>query len=453
MPDESDTRIDFFSSIPDEYGGTAVMDAPATPTKQEPAPVVTDEPKELEIKKPNPAASPDDLLAPKKEGGEKSPAQYAKERREAKEQKRELIAKAPVLEEENARLKSDYEAAQARLAELEARNIESVVPKEEAETLRARAEAAEKRYIASNGPSFDPYQDEEVVRHARAVEDALKANLPKFTRKADGSSARINLDVLRKTPERKQAMDQAVAHYAHALNTGDDAGLDKAVMLMNTALGGLDIEDDDVRTHVETALSAAAEPFTKGLDRFKHVQENAVGYATQRRAEQIRVTESRLLQPLQFDPTAVDEALESDPSHPWANFGKLINEMPDEFRKEITDELRQDALVVGAMRYTPPPLPSNATAQQIAEHEAIVRSSEERAGRAAQYLAVGRAMIDGGVLAHLRSQVAEMQERLNETAGSTAVPRSSGGSGGATEQKPNNGGVWDSISSNYGSSR
>jgi hypothetical protein len=450
---EETNALDFFSAIPSDYGGTATMEPPARESLKPPAsePLKADS-SMTDAPKATPGTSPEDLLAPVKEGAEKPAKQYAQERREAKERKRELLEKAPVLEEENAKLKADYEAAQRRLQELEVltgkEREDQAITKEDIETLRTRAESAEKRYIAAHGPDFDPYQDEEVVRHARLVEDALKANLPKLSRKADGTSARINLEILRKEPQRKNAMDTAVAQYAMALESGDERGLDKAVMLMSTALGGLDIEDDDVRVQVETALSSAAEPFVKGLQRFRHVQENSVSYSRQRRAEQIQATEARLLQPLRFDAEAVDAALEKEPGHPWANFGKLVNELPDEVRETVVKELRQDALVVGAMRYTPPPLPSTATAQELGEHEAIVRASEERAARAAQYLAVGRAMIDGGLLAHMRAQVAEMKERLEDEAGSTTLPRPNGG-GGEKKASGSANTIWDAIPSSY----
>lgn len=458
MSEETDAKS-FFENVPSTYGATsaAVMDAPEPKPKVEenpvtPAPVApapTD-------KKPDPAESKgagfDDLLSKEGDGQpKKTPAQYAEERRRAKAERNAAVEKAPVLEEENRKLKADYEAAQARLRELEALSSkerqEQSITNEDVETLRTRAEMAEKRYIAAHGPDFDPLQDEEVIRQTRLVEDALKANLPKFSVKADGTNARINLDLLRREPERKNAMDTAVAQYAMALNAGDDQGLDKAVMLMGTALGGLDLEENDVRIQIETALSAAAEPFVKGMQRFKHVQENAVNFARQRRAEQIQQTEERLLQPLRFDPAAVDSMLEKEPAHPWANFGKLVNELPDDVREKIEADLSQDALVLGAMRYSPPPLAPNATAQEIAEHEAIVRASNERVTRAAHYLTAGRLIMDGGVLAHLRAQVVEMQERLEELGASATVPRPGGGGGETPKTK--SAGAWDAISSSY----
>ena len=457
MPEEIDTKS-FFDAVPSTYGGAAVLDAPDPKPKveekpnPEPAPVAP-----VTEKKPvapeEKSAGLDDLLS--KDGGDGQPkktaAQYAEERRQAKAKQREAIEKFPTIEEENKRLKADYDAAQARLQELEALSSQErkdqMISQEDVETLRARAETAEKRYIAAHGPDFDPYQDAEVVRHAKEVEDALRANLPKFSMRRNGERARLNIDVIRKqSPERKAAMDQAVAQYAIASENADEAGLDKAVVLMGTALGDIDIDDDEVRSAVETALSAAAEPFAKGITRFRHVQENAVTFARERRAQAAKAAEERLLQPLRLDSEAIAATLEKDPSHPWANFGALVDEMPDEFRSSIEASLRQDSTVLGALRFTPPPLAANATAQEIADHEAFSQAADARIAEAARYIAVGRVMIQGGLLAHLRAQVAGVQERLESESESTAIPRR-GSAGGETPKGA--GGAWDAIPSNY----
>lgn len=456
MSEEIDTKS-FFESVPSNYGGAAVIETPEpkpkveekpNPTPAPVAPVTEKKPDAPEEKTPG----IDELLS--KDGGDGQPkktaAQYAEERRQAKAKQREAVEKLPTLEEENRQLKAEREAAQARLQELEALSSqerqEQMVSREDVETLRTRAETAEKRYIAAHGPDFDPYQDPEVVRHAKEVEDSLRANLPKFAMKTDGQQVRINLDVIRKqSPERKAAMDQAVAQYAVASDQGDEAGLDKAVSLMGVALGGLDIEDVDVRTSLETALAAASEPFAKGITRFRHVQENAVDFARQRRAQAAKVAEDRLFKPLRLDPEAIAATLESNPSHPWANFGALVEEMPEQFRAQIETSLRQDSSILGALRFTPPPLAPNATAQEIADHEAFSRAADARVAEIAQEITVGRAMIKGGLLAHLRAQVAGVQERLESESESTAIPRRGGGG----EPVAKGGGAWDAIPSNY----
>lgn len=440
----ADEALNIFSQIPDTYGGTAVAEPPVKAAPEEAAPAAEE------------STSTPDLLKPtqseENKPVEKTPAQYAAERREAKAKRNELLEKAPVLEEENARLKAQFESSQKRLAELEAMTAaereESAVTEDDIETLKSRVKIAEERYIAANAPSFDPYQDEEVKRYATAVDDALRANLPKFATTLDGQKTRINLDVIRKTqPERKAAMDQAVMQYAMAAESGDTAGLDKAVMLMGTALGNLDMDDDDVKVSLDAALSAAADPFYKGLHRFKHVQENAANIIQERRAEEIKQTEARLMAPLRLDPAMVDKVLEDDPSHAWGNFGKLLSDMPDDFRSKLEEEVRLDSSVLGSMKFMPPPLAPGANSDAIAKHEALVRSGQQRAIEAAQYLAVGRAMIDGGLLAHLRAKALEAQERMEEGAASTSIPNR-GGKANNDTTKTN--GVWDSIPSSYG---
>lgn len=440
----ADEAINIFSQIPDTYGGTAVMDPPVKAAPEESA-APTEE-----------STSTPDLLkstqADENKPVEKTPAQYAAERREAKAKRNELLEKAPVLEEENARLKAQFESSQKRLAELEemttAERNEAAVTEDDIETLKSRVKIAEDRYISANAPSFDPYQDEEVKRYATAVDDALRANLPKFAATLDGQKTRINLDVIRKTqPERKAAMDQAVMQYAMAAESGDTAGLDKAVMLMGTALGNLDMYDDDVKVSLDAALSAAADPFYKGMHRFKHVQENAVNIIQERRAEEIKQTEARLMAPLRLDPAMVDKVLEEDPSHAWGNFGKLLADMPDDFRSKLEEEVRLDSSVLGSMKFMPPPLAPGANSEAIAKHEALVRSGQQRAVEAAQYLAVGRAMIDGGLLAHLRAKALEAQERMEEGAASTTIPNRGGKTSNDTTKTL---GIWDNIPSNYG---
>jgi hypothetical protein len=444
----ADEAINIFSQIPDTYGGTAVMDPPVKAAPEEPAAPAAEE-----------STPAPDLLKPtqseENKPVEKTPAQYAAERREAKAKRNELLEKAPVLEEENARLKAQFESSQKRLAELEAMSTaernEAAVTEDDIETLKSRVKIAEGRYISANAPSFDPYQDEEVKRYATAVDDALRANLPKFAATLDGQKTRINLDVIRKTqPERKAAMDQAVMQYAMAAESGDTAGLDKAVMLMGTALGNLDMDDDDVKVSLDAALSAAADPFYKGMHRFKHVQENAVNIIQERRAEEIKQTEARLMAPLRLDPAMVDKVLEEDPSHAWGNFGKLLADMPDDFRSKLEEEVRLDSSVLGSMKFMPPPLAPGANSDDIAKHEALVMSGQQRAVEAAQYLAVGRAMIDGGLLAHLRAKALEAQERMEEGAASTTIPNR-GGKTSNESSKTN--GMWDNVPSSYGGGR
>lgn len=461
MPDPIDPKS-FFDSVPGNYEPSVQTLEPPAPAKSaaevkpDPEPPATPA---ADPKKPSTETTGDleDLLGddPKPGGTEKqkTPADFARERREAKEKKREILEKAPLLEEENRKLKADYEAAKARLDELESltakERTEQAVSNEDIETLRARAEAAERRYIQANGPDFDPYQDAEVLRHAGAVEDALRANLPKFALKGDGTRARVNIDLIRKnSPERKAAMDQAVAQYAMASEAADEAGMDKAVILMGTALGGIDIEDEEIRSSVETALAAATEPFAKGIARFRHVKENAVQFARERRAEQARVAESRLLAPFRLAPEAVEETLAKNPSHPWANFGALIQEMPEEFRGQVEESLRRDSSILGALRFTPPPLAPNASAEEIANHEAIVQAADKTLSETARYIAVGRAMIEGGLLVHLRSAVLEAKERLETESESQSIPRR--GVTPAGDGKTEKSSMWEAIPSSYG---
>jgi hypothetical protein len=446
-PEESTTGT-IFDTIPDTYGGgTAVLERP--PVKEAPK-----EPEKREAA--DPAA---DLLAakPKVEGEEKkpvekTPAQFAKERREAKEQRRELLDKAPKLEEENRTLKEQFEQSQKRLAELEAMTSkerdEAAVTEDDIETWKTRAEAAEKRYIAANSPQFSPYEDEEVRRHAAAIDDALRTNLPRFAMDAHGKNIRLDLNLLRKDPARKGAMDTAVKDYALASEAGDATGMDRAIVVLGTALGNLDLEDDAVKIALDSALSAASDPFYKGIARFKEVQTNAATIVQQRRAQQIRETEAKLLAPFRLDPKMVDEALEADPSHPWGNFGALLRDMPEEFRAMAEIEVQRDAAVLGAMTFNPPPLAPGATTEDIAKHEAIVRAGSARAVEAARYLAVGRVMLDGGVLAHLRAQAAEAKARLEEVGETLSIPNR----GGAVTKKDEKGagGIWDEVPSTYG---
>lgn len=442
-----------FDDVPDGYGAAAaVAEPPAKPDAPEPTVGAGAE---------KPVTQPDDLLTPRAKEGEgtpaasgdpkpeKTPAEYARERREAKQKRNEILEKAPKLEEENALLKT-------RIAELETLTKqgekERGVVTEDIETLREqariadeRAKAAEKRYIASAAPQVNPYEDEEVQRHMSAVQTALRTNIPRFAMNREGAKVRIDLGLVQKDPARKSAIDTAIKDYAIASEAADTQAMDRAVLVLGTALGNIDIEDDDIREQLDTALAAASEPFHAGLMRYKAVQENAVSIAAQRRAEQVRATEARLLAPLHLDPASVDATLEEDPGHPWANFAVLVREMPEEFRKEVEEETRRDALVLGALQFVPPPLAQNATQKEIDEHEALTRASNTRALEAARYVAVGRALLDGGILAHMRAEVIAAKQRLEETGESLTIPsRDSEGSKGKEKSDP-----WGDVPDNY----
>lgn len=447
---DPDQTTSFFDQIPDTYGGdpVAVAEPPANPSKP------SDESPEVEEKSSTP-----DLLAPKKGEGDdaeseapkKTAAQYAAERREAKAKRNELLEKAPALEEENRALREKFEASQKKLADLESlasKDREEVATAaEDIETLKARVKTAEERYIASHAPKIDPHHDEEVQRHMSEIEGALRANLPRMANDAKGERVRLDINLARKDPARRGAIDAAVKDYALAAASSDATAMDRAVIVLGSALGNLDLEDDGLRDSLDAALAAASEPFQKGVARFRYVQENAAAMAQQRRVHAIAETEARLMQPLRLDPKAIDDALEADPSHPWANFGKLISEMPDEFRAAVEEEVRRDAAVLGAMAFQPPPLASNATAADIERHEALTRASSARAIEAAQYLAVGRAVMDGGILAHLRAEVASAKSRLDEVGESLSIPNRGGSHKDDTKTTP---GIWDAVPSNYG---
>lgn len=445
---DSEKTVFSFDDIPDGYGaGAAVMEPPVKKPDPEP-PVVADPPK---------VEKPDDLLAPRPKDGEgapvekpeKTPAQYAAERREAKAKRNELLEKAPKLEEENSTLRS-------RIAELEALTQKSEEERgavtEDIETLREqariadeRAKAAEQRYIAAAAPQVNPYEDEEVQRHMSAVQTALTSNLPRLATNREGTKVRIDLNLVQKDPARKGAIDTAIKDYTLASESGDTTAMDRAVVILGTALGNLDVEDDEVREKLDSALAAASQPFAAGLMRYKAVQENAVQIATQRRANQIRETEARLLAPLMLDSAAVDEALEKDPDHPWANFSVLFREMPEDFRKSVEAETRRDAMVLGALQFIPPPLPANATQKEIGEHETLVRASNARAMEAARYVAVGRAVLDGGILAHMRAETLAAKQRLEEIGESLTIP-----SGGADSSKgKEKSDPWGDVPDNY----
>ncbi len=450
MDNDATPATSIFDQISSDYGGVATMEPPA----EREAAQATGDPKPETKSKAESNPAPDDLLAPKedgKKGDEKTPAQYAAERRERKERQRDLAGRAEEIERENLTLKQQYEEAQSKLKEFEElvgdKSRQTAAEEAEVSLLRERVKAAESRYVAAHAPQINPYDDDDVRRYATAVEDALQTNIPRFALDRKGAKQRIDMNVVRKSPERKAAMDQAVREYAVASETGDAEAMDRAVLLLGSALGDIDTDDDDVREKLDTALSKASDPFFKGVKRFKEVTENAATLAQNRRVEHIRETEAKLLAPLRFEASRVEEMLEKDPGHAWANFGALVQAVPEEVRDAVEEEILKDASVLGAMRYEAPPLPRDATSEMIENHEAVVRANSARALQAAQYLAVGRMMIDGGLLAHLRAKATEAEKRAEEAAGSVAIPHR----GGSSDKKPDKGpgGLWDSIPSTY----
>lgn len=448
--DSKQQPASIFDEIPSDFVPLAKVPEQVEIEKQRAAQVEEEDKPEVDAAEDKPEEDGlSDLLAPKKDAGEpkKKPADYARERRESKRQKQELLQKAPLLEAENKTLKQQLDELRAKIDE---REQSTALESDEVKALRQQLDQERKRYVAAYAPIVDPNEDEDVKKYAELVEDSLKSHIPRFAHTRNGDKKRLDLNLIQAEPERKVAVTHAIHQYAMGLQSANEADMNKAIELMGAALGDLDMDDDDLREKIDIALSKAAPNLIKWIQKFNEVKSRSYEIAVQRRAQQIAQAEEALIAPLLIDQEAADEVLEKQPEHPWANFGKVLEDVDDDLYGKIEDEVRRDAAVLGAMQFMPPPIPQNATPEQIAEHNQLVQAGQKRAMEAARYLAVGRMMIDGGLLAKLRSKFVEYEKRKEEIAGSVSVPSPGGGNG----SRPSGGkGVWDEIPSNYAPTR
>lgn len=433
-----------FSVIPDGFGGLET--AVAEPDKTEHEEI---DPTEDSRRESSPVESTDDLLqggdrkerseeGVEKRQPEKTPAQYAEERRQAKAEKERILSEYPELVKKKEELERRFTESQSEIEQLRAITEEvegkDLIEQDTLESLRKENEMLRHQYSDQFSPGIATNTDEEYLTHKAAETSSLKSNIPRWLPGADGSKRQVNFEAVMKDPQRKGAVDAAVQTYAISAEENDSKGMSKAVTLLGSAIGGLDMDDEDTVQALDTALYAAAEPFAKAVRREQFLKERAYEIAEANRIQAIQQTAQTLKAPLHFDREALSKKLEEDPGHGWANFGVLINEMPEEFRDAVANQLERDAAVMGSLRFVPPPVPKGADAATIQKHQALIAASQKHVMSAAQYLAVGRAMIDGGMLAHLRAKVAEAEARFEEEAASRSIPsRESGRSGGGDE--------------------
>jgi hypothetical protein len=375
----------------------------------------------------------------------KTPEQFAKERREQKQQRvdegqlqtqfAQATAKLVEVEAERDQLKVDRD----RLAQ-EKENFERLAQTKEGEVTQLKQTWAD-----SNRVTYDPGSDDEVRNLDAQMKRVMQEKLPITVPGQDDGNGqpipeRVFAEAILSAPEEQERLHGVLAHYGQARYARNNAAIDTAVNMMAQILGanvkmeGADPAQwktlkrgDATFNQIETAMAAALPHFQGKIQRLQTITKEGPKFAVEafgKRADSIRST---LATGIFLPQTEIQRRLQSDPHDPIALFAAIAAQAPD-LRTEAEARLGRFAnsfATVSDQLYVPT-LRGN-TPQDIEAHMQEVHGHRTELAKIMQYAVVGAN--SGKIIAQL---IAE-RDAAEERAGKAAIaenPGSSSRSGG-----------------------
>lgn len=450
----ADAIVEPIGEIKINVPGVAPIDAPQPQPAPDPKPAapvvsnpladkpVTGEPQE-------PIAKPQIDTDITGEKPTKSPAQFAEERRKAKEEKLKKDLGVPELQQTVESTKAELLKLEMELRDTRLEKDRLAKEREEFEavaaTRKAEIDKSQEVYFDTYKAAVNPHEDPEFVETSSRFVGALTANLPDRIPVGD-DERRVFPEQLLSDPGMVRRMENVMSHYALARGNGDSASMDMAVNAVAQLMGvpmvfdpdpakcqGLLASSDPVFQQIESAMKSAVPHYGAKRQRENLLKEQAHALARQQLLERERAIAGNINKAVFLQPDEAADRLRADPTDSAAVLSTLIQDSP-ELKEVIERAVARFAPAFARMGQINMPTLPDGTPESIKAHQQELLGYRQRLASAMPAAVLGT--VAGPVIASLIGQVKAMSTRLGVLAQNTN-PGSieSGGSGSAPTRK------------------
>lgn len=450
----ADAIVEPIGEIKINIPGVTSLDAPPPQPAPDPkpaAPVVNnplaDKPVTGEAQEPTAKPQIDTDITGEKPT--KSPAQFAEERRKAKEEKLKKDLGVPELQQTVESTKAELLKLEMELRDTRLEKERLAKEREEFEavaaTRKAEIDKSQEVYFDTYKAAVNPHEDQEFVETSSRFVGALTANLPDRIPVGD-DERRVFPEQLLSDPGMVRRMENVMSHYALARGSGDSASMDMAVNAVAQLMGvpmvfdpdpakcqGLLASSDPVFQQIESAMKSAVPHYGAKRQRENLLKEQAPALARQQLLERERAIAGNINKAVFLQPDEAADRLRADPTDSAAVLSTLIQDSP-ELKEVIERTVARFAPAFARMGQINMPTLPDGTPDSIRAHQQELLGYRQRLASAMPAAVLGT--VAGPVIASLIGQVKAMSARLGGVAQNTNPgPIESGGSGPAPTRK------------------
>lgn len=338
----------------------AVDQAPGNPAAKDPSPAANPTPIPSPAPQPNHLASdpiepipgePQPVIKPAidtdvlGDGKKKTPAEFAAERRAAKEKELEDRLGVPDLRREADEAKATALALEIQVRELQAERDRINLEREQNEALaKQRKEELDKasgKYFDDFKAAVDPYSDPDYVASATRFSQTMASALPERIPVGDDEK-RIFPEQLLSNPMIAQGIDNVMSHYAAARRSGDAEAIDLAVNAVAQLLGvpmtidpdpakcvGLLRSSEPVFRQIEEAMKSAIPHWGTKNQRRQMLAEEAPRIVQEGLLARERTIAGNIKSAIFIPPDEAQARLRANPTDSAAVLATLIDATPE----------------------------------------------------------------------------------------------------------------------------
>lgn len=275
----------------------------------------------------------------------KTPAQFAEERKKAKQAK---VQQA--VEEATSEWQTKYEAEMAQRLEREKRlqELENELTryKEElpqfktlAEQRAAELEEARKSYFNSAQSIVSPMDDPDFVSANENLTRTLLASMPDLITTAEGTRS-VPFENIAQDPAKMGQVEQAIGFYADARQKGDQVTMDRAISYVAMLLGApvkiskdpneevlLERGSEDYKS-INAALKAAVPHLQQKIGRLQAIEQDRPALVQRKLQQKTEAIRGLLNEQIFMPEDRIQETLQSDPANGVAIIAAMANAVP-----------------------------------------------------------------------------------------------------------------------------
>lgn len=359
----------------------------------------------------------------------KTPAEFAAERREKKEEKRTVEDLQRTLDSEKVEWAKKQAEWEERQKELDKSKADLEEARAESKRLRDQVKTSEERYFQNHQPTPDLTTDDGIRKASTGIREALSAKLP--TLLGDGASAqRVFIDQILDDPAKAYHFENVAAHYHDAVRTGNSELIDTAISAAAQMLGVPDVlvstrpdesrllgKESPLYRQIDTALRDAMPHVIAKARRITELRDNAPQIEKERITKKTQGIRTELHESLFIPADQLKDRLTADPRDSAAIFAAIIEASPH--LKPLVEE-KITAFSEGMARIRDGidlPLLGPQDAATIAEHRQNIDRTQQTWKRMRQNAIIGE--FSGLIFATLTEQLRAAEARANAAASNT----------------------------------
>jgi hypothetical protein len=363
---------------------------------------------------------------------QKTPAEFAAERKAAREEEIKKKLGLPELESGFTQAKADLARVELELQEIRLERDRLANEKEQTEALaNSRKEELEKatgRYFDTFKAEIDPAQDPDFIQTAGRFASALSAGLPERIPVGDDEK-RVFPEQMLSNPVVAEQMDNVMSHYAHARNSGNSAAIDIAVNAVAQIMGvpmvidpdptkcqGLLASNDPVFRQIETAMKSALPSWSAKAERRRHLVEQAPEIVKKSLLERERSIASNIKGSIFIAADEAEMRLRANPTDSAAVLSMMLEATP-ELREMVERTVAGFAPAFARMGQINMPTLMDNSKEAVEAHRRELNAYQSRLGQAMPAAVLGT--IAGPIITNLVGQLKAMTARLGDVSKNT----------------------------------